>query len=69
MGRNLPAVDASCVRIMNLNPYGVPYLAQASGRLGPIHESNIAQRGEPIAALRTRFQLLDAPHLKSVASG
>ncbi|MFH1107808.1 MAG: DUF362 domain-containing protein [Planctomycetota bacterium] len=68
MGRNLPAVDATCVRMMDLNPYGVPYLAQASGRLGPIHESNIAQRGEPIAALRTRFQLLDAPHLKSVAS-
>jgi uncharacterized protein (DUF362 family) len=69
MGRNLPAVDATCVRMMDLNPYGVSYLAQASGRLGPIHESNIAQRGEPIAALRTRFQLLDAPHLKSVASG
>ena len=69
MGRNLPAVDATCTRIMGLNPYGITYLAQASGRLGPIHESNIAQRGEEIAALRTRFELLDAPHLKSVAAG
>ena len=69
MGRNLPAVDATCTRIMDLNPYGVSYLAQASGRLGPIHESNIVQRGEPISALRTRFEMLDAPHLKSVIAG
>ena len=68
MGRNLLAVDATCTRIMGLNPYGVSYLAQASGRLGPIHERNISQRGEPIAAIRTRFELLDAPHLKSVAA-
>jgi len=69
MGRSLPAVDATCTRIMGLNPYGVSYLVQGSGRLGPIHERNISQRGEPIAALRTRFELLDAPHLKSVAAG
>ncbi len=69
MGRNLPAVDATCVRLMGLNPHGVPYLTQASGRLGPIHESNLTQRGEPVAALRTRFQMLDAPHLRSVAAG
>jgi len=69
MGRNLPAVDATCTRIMGLNPYGVPYLALASGRLGPLHETNIAQRGEPIAALRTTFAILDVPHLKSVIAG
>ncbi len=69
MGRNLPAVDATCSRIMDLNPYGISYLAQASGRLGPIHEKNITQRGEPIATLRTRFELLDVPHLKSVVTG
>ena len=69
MGRNLPAVDATCTRIMGLNPYGVSYLAQASGRLGPIHESNIIQHGESIAALRTRFEILDVPHLRSVAAG
>ena len=66
IGRNLPAVDATCVRLMGLNPDGVPYLAHASGCLGPIRERNIAQRGEAIAALRTRFRLLDLPHLKSV---
>ncbi len=67
MGRNLPAVDATCVRLMDLNIYGVRYLTEASGRLGPIHEWNISQRGEPIAALQTPFELIDMPHLASVA--
>lgn len=68
MGRNLTAVDATCVRLMDLNPFGVPYLQMASGKLGPIQETNINQRGEPIDALRTRFQMLDVPHLRAVAS-
>jgi uncharacterized protein (DUF362 family) len=66
IGRNLTAVDATCVRLMGLNPYGVRYLAQASGRLGPVHEHNIYQRGEPIADLRTEFDVLDLPHLKHI---
>lgn len=67
MGRNLPAVDATCVRLMGLQPFGVKYLTEASGRLGPIHEQNIAQRGEKIIDLKKRFQLFDVPHLRSVA--
>ncbi len=67
MGRNLPAVDATCVRLMGLQPFGVKYLTEASGRLGPIHEQNIAQRGEKIIDLQKRFQLFDVPHLRSVA--
>jgi uncharacterized protein (DUF362 family) len=58
MGGNLPAVDATCARIMGLNPYKVEYLKAASGRLGPIAESEIRQRGERIAAVKTKFQLL-----------
>ncbi|MEE9293644.1 MAG: DUF362 domain-containing protein [Phycisphaerae bacterium] len=69
MGRNLAAVDATCVRLMDLNPYGVKYLASASGRLGPIHEWNIAQRGESIATMRTRFDLVDVPHLAGIRGG
>lgn len=67
MGKNLPAVDATCVRLMGLQPFGVKYLTEASGRLGPIHEQNIAQRGESLVTLATRFQLFDVPHLRSVA--
>lgn len=68
VGRNLPAVDATATRVMGLNPQGVEYLAHASGRLGPIQEQNIEQRGEAIAAFRSRFAILDLPHLKSVAT-
>jgi uncharacterized protein (DUF362 family) len=66
MGRNLPAVDATATRVMGLNTYGMNYLKTASGRLGPIHEWNIAQRGEPIETIRTLFDVLDAPHLSDV---
>lgn len=66
MGRNLPAVDATCTRLMTLRPEGVKYLALASGTLGPIRQENIAQRGEPISRFRQSFALLDAPHLRTV---
>jgi uncharacterized protein (DUF362 family) len=66
MGTNLPAVDATCARLMGLNPHRVAYLAAASGRLGPIAERHIHQRGEPIAALMQPFALLDHPSLASL---
>lgn len=69
MGRNLAAVDATAVRVMDLNPYGIQYLTGASGRLGPIHERNITQRGAPISAVRSRFAVLDVPHLAGVRLG
>ncbi len=59
MGRNLPAVDATCARAMGVNPKKIPYLKRASGWLGPIRESNIEQRGESIHSMRKNFQLFD----------
>jgi uncharacterized protein (DUF362 family) len=59
MGRNFAAVDATSARVMGVNPHKVPYLAAAERWLGPVAEPHIAQRGEPIAAVRTDFQLLD----------
>jgi uncharacterized protein (DUF362 family) len=59
MGRNLVAVDATCARIMGINPQKVAYLAAAAGRLGPIKESNILQRGESVESVCTNFELLD----------
>jgi len=58
MGRNLPSVDATCARIMGVNPQRVDYLAAAES-LGPIAEGQIIQVGETIASARTNFQLLD----------
>ncbi len=66
IGRNLPAVDATCARLMCLKPAAIEYLAAASGKLGPILARNIEQRGEPIAALQTPFELLDVPHLRKL---
>jgi uncharacterized protein (DUF362 family) len=59
MGRNLTATDATCARLMGINPYKVKYLADAEGGLGPINESLITQRGERWGAVRTDFQLVD----------
>ncbi len=69
IGRNLAAIDATAVRVMELNPYGVAYLTAASGRLGPIHPFNIAQRGETIDSVRTPFAVIDAPHLAGIVRG
>jgi uncharacterized protein (DUF362 family) len=62
MGRNLPALDATCARIMGIDPYKVVHLAASSGRLGPIRESDIRQRGETIASVRTDFALVEKIH-------
>jgi uncharacterized protein (DUF362 family) len=52
MGRNLPAVDATCARIMGVNPRKVKYLSKAAKMLGPIKDSLILQRGEDWRLLR-----------------
>jgi len=58
MGRNFPAVDATCARIMGINPTKIPYLNSAAGLLGPVKEDDIEQRGEVIQAVRTDFKLV-----------
>jgi uncharacterized protein (DUF362 family) len=59
MGRNLPAVDATCCRIMGIDPYKVSYLERADNWLGPVAESAVEQRGELIASVRTNFNLIE----------
>lgn len=61
VGTNTTAVDATVARLMALDPHRVPYLATASGRLGPVAESHIDQRGEGLAPLVQTFRLLDLP--------
>lgn len=61
LGTNLPAVDATAARLMEVDPWRIGYLARASGRLGPIAEAHIAQRGDAIATLAQRFAALDHP--------
>ncbi|HEY2343653.1 MAG TPA: DUF362 domain-containing protein, partial [Chthoniobacteraceae bacterium] len=60
MGRNALAVDATCARVMGIDPHKVKYLEFAPKlNLGTVNEELIGQRGEPIAKVRTDFKLLD----------
>jgi uncharacterized protein (DUF362 family) len=59
MGRNLPAVDATCSRIMGIDPARIKYLKAASYHLGPIKEKYIEQRGESISSVHKNFSLLN----------
>lgn len=59
MGSDLPSVDATCCRIMGIDPAKVEYLRMAGERaLGNIAEPHIEQRGEPIKSVSTRFELI-----------
>ncbi len=59
MGRDLPAVDATCARLMRLAPEKIGYLRDAADRgLGNIEEAAIEQRGEKIAALARPFAVV-----------
>jgi uncharacterized protein (DUF362 family) len=59
MGRNLTAVDATCARIMGIDPFRVEYLAAADDRLGPVAAAHIHQRGEAVERVTTNFHLID----------
>jgi uncharacterized protein (DUF362 family) len=57
MGQNLPAVDATCCRVMGIDPSRISYLKKADQWLGPIQDIAIEQRGEPWKTVQTPFQL------------
>jgi uncharacterized protein (DUF362 family) len=68
MGTNLPAVDATAARLMGFDPLRIEFLRHASGRLGPIYENHIEQRGEPLANLSRVFSLPNDPHFHQFRS-
>jgi uncharacterized protein (DUF362 family) len=58
-GSDPVAVDATCCRIMRIDPYRIGYLRLAiAGRDAQISEQNIRQAGEAIAAVATPFDLI-----------
>jgi uncharacterized protein (DUF362 family) len=59
MGRSLPAVDATCARIMQVAPERIPYLARLDGSPSSLAEQDIEQVGESIASVTTRFALVE----------
>jgi len=58
MGRDLVAVDATCARVMGLDPEKMGYLRLAAD-LGHVHTQRIEQRGETIASVQTNFALIE----------
>ncbi len=60
LGDDPVAVDATCCRIMGLNPNRVSYLARAGTLLGHIGADRILQRGESISSVRTPYAVLEA---------
>jgi uncharacterized protein (DUF362 family) len=70
MGADLVAVDATCARIIGLDPAKIAYLAQASEFLGNIDPSHIDHRGENPARYQTRFEVLEQfKHMQLAAGG
>jgi len=58
MGSDLVAVDATCCRIMGIDPEKVDYLRMTAD-IGHVHAGRIEQRGETIASVQTNFALID----------
>jgi uncharacterized protein (DUF362 family) len=56
-GRDLRAVDATCCRLMAIDPLRVEYLRLASA-VGHLEERWIEQRGEGVSQLVTEFELI-----------
>jgi uncharacterized protein (DUF362 family) len=66
-GRDVRAVDATCCRIMGIDPMKIGYLQLASERREILEETNIRQTGESIAATATPFALI--PEFQQVRLG
>jgi uncharacterized protein (DUF362 family) len=57
-GRDMTAVDATCCRIMRINPSMIRYLRLAAGP-SRLEEQNIRQIGEAIKTVQTPFDLIE----------
>jgi len=57
MGNDAVADDATCARVMGINPSRIGYLAEAGRFLGNLPESAIDMRGEPLARFASSFAL------------
>jgi uncharacterized protein (DUF362 family) len=58
MGTDLPAVDATCARVIGLDPSKMPYLSVAGAFLGNIEEARIDDVGETLNRFRTQFDVI-----------
>ncbi len=61
VGANTTAVDATCARLIGVDPQSLEYLRLADRRLGPVDDRTIPQRGEPLAEVASRFEFKVGP--------
>jgi uncharacterized protein (DUF362 family) len=59
MGSDLPAVDATCARLIGLDPGKILYLSWSGEFLGNIDDRKIEHRGESPARYRTQFDVIE----------
>jgi uncharacterized protein (DUF362 family) len=59
MGSDLVAVDATCARIIGLDPQKIVYLREAGEFLGNLDAGRIEHRGESPSRYATSFDMLD----------
>jgi uncharacterized protein (DUF362 family) len=59
LGTDLVAVDATCARLIGIEPARLGYLRAAGRFLGNTGLERIEQRGEPLERVATRFGLID----------
>ena len=62
LGDDPVAADSTACRVMGFRPDKVDYLSHASTMLGHLEVSKIQQLGEPIAAVRTLFDVVPEFH-------
>jgi uncharacterized protein (DUF362 family) len=59
-GEDPVAVDATCARLMSIDPWKVSYLSDAEGFLGNVGNESIAQLAEDVEGLRQDFRVLES---------
>jgi uncharacterized protein (DUF362 family) len=64
VGEALAAVDATCCRLMGIDPTTVPYLAEAAAHHGSIAMADITVEGAPLLSVARSYTL--APTFRSV---
>lgn len=60
MSTDLVALDATCARVIGLDPDKMPYLSVAGEFMGNTRTSRIELRGEALPRYQTQFDVIDA---------
>ena len=67
MGADLVAVDATCARVIGLDPWKIAYLREASAFLGNVDQRRIVSVAESPSRFSTQFDVVD--RLRSIRLG